>query len=380
MTTFFIRGLTEEFGWTRAKFAAIQAVALWGVLAAPLAGDLIDRLGLRRVLVVGLALLTGLYLWAATMPHVAWGPLALFLAIQIVGQATATVPHTRAVASWFERRRGFALGIVITGVPIISALVSPLMAKLVDGGAWRIGYYLLAALVAGISLPAALLFVRERPRSFEGKADEPAAQAPGLELRQALGTRAFWLLMAAMALVNLPAAAFINQLVPMLTDRGMTTGTAAAMVSAYSLAMIAGRLGCGASVDRFQPSWVAAGFTLIPALGFMGMLVSSPHSVVLTFVCVALIGVQHGAEFDLLAYFTAQQFGLRRYGLIYSVGYVVVILSTSVALVAFAGAHDRTGSYNLALLGSAITLGLGAVCFALLPRKSDARVLAAAGL
>jgi sugar phosphate permease len=174
-----------------------------------------------------------------------------------------------------------------------------------------------------------------------------------------------------MALINMPAAVFINQLVPMLTDRGMRIDTIAGMVSTYSVAMVVGRLSCGLSVDRFEPSYVAAAFTLISALGFVGMLSAAPGSFALTFVCVALIGVQHGAEFDLLAYFIARHFGLRRYGLLYSVGYVVVILSTSVALVVFAGSYDHSGSYDLALVASAITLTLGAACFALLPRRPD---------
>lgn len=376
MSTFFIRGITQEFHWTRSTFAAIQAAALWGVFAAPVAGILIDRCGLRPVLVPGVVLLTAIYLWAANMPHAAWGPAALFIAVQIIGQATATVPHTRAVASWFNRGLGLALGIVITGVPIISALASPILARMVGDGTWRSGYYLLAGLTAFVSLPAAVFLVRERPRSGERHPDNDAPQADGLELREALATRAFWLLIAAMTLINLPAAAFINQLAPMLSDRSIATGTAAAMVSTYSIAMIAGRLSCGLAVDRFESSIVAATFTLVPALGFIGMLWTAPGNIALTFACVALIGVQHGAEFDLLAYFTARHFGLRRYGLLYSIGYVVVILSTSVALVVFAGSYDRSGSYDLALIASAATLALGAVCFALLPKRSDNRLSA----
>jgi MFS family permease len=134
MSTFFVRGITEEFHWTRGTFAAIQAAALWGVFAAPLAGFLIDRFGLRSVSIAGVAILTAVYLWAANMPHLAWGPGALFVAVQVVGQATATVPHTRAVASWFSRGLGLPLGIVITGVPIICALVSPALARLVSDG------------------------------------------------------------------------------------------------------------------------------------------------------------------------------------------------------------------------------------------------------
>jgi MFS family permease len=369
MSTFFIRGLTAEFHWSRGEFAALQAIALGGVLAAPFAGYLIDRLGLRKILVASLLLLTAIYFWAANMPHRNWAPLALYLSVQVIGQGTATVPHTRAVASWFNRRLGLALGIVITGVPVISATVSPIMASLTGPNLWRPGYYLLAGLSACVSLPAALFLVCERNRARSSQS--VASAQSGLGLRQALGTRAFWLLMAAMALINLPAAAFINQLVPMMTDRGITAATAALMVSAYSVAMIVGRLGCGACVDRFEPHFVAAAFTLIPAFGFLGISMATSAPLALTFTCVFLIGVQHGAEFDLLAYFTARHFGLRRYGLLYSVGYVVVILSTSLALVVFAGSYDRSGSYDIVLFASAATLMLGALCFALLRAQTD---------
>lgn len=367
VSTFFVRGITEEFGITRGQLSSIQALALWGVLAAPLVGFLIDRAGANRVLTWGALVLGLVYLAAANMPATLWAPLVVFVAIQSFGQATATVPHTRVVSSWFARNRGMALGIAITGIPLMSALISPAMSALIAAEGWRAGYYLLAALALLVALPLNRFFVSERAATTG--ADDAGAEAvaeEGLDLRDAVRSRPFWLLMAAMILINIPGGGFLNQLVPLLTDGGFAAEVAAVMVSVFAVAVIAGRLASGFLLDRVSPGFAAAAFTFAPAAGMLLLLVAPIDSVFAIGIAVALIGAQQGAEIDLLAFFTARHFGLRRYSSIYAVGYAVATIATGFGVLAFGLCHDLTGTYDAALILSAATFAVGGLCFALL--------------
>lgn len=372
VSTFFVRGISDEFGVSRGELASLQALALWGVLAAPAVGALVDRMGANKVLTAGSVALVIIYLAAANMPVGLWAPLAVFVAIQAIGQATATVPHTRVVGSWFTKNRGLALGLAITGIPLVSALVSPLLSALVAAEGWRAGYYLLAALALLVALPLNRLFVRER-----AGVSGDALVFEGVALARAARTRAFWLLAAAMVLVNIPAGGFLNQLVPLLTDDGLSAGTAALMVSTFAIAVIVGRLACGFLLDRVAPAVVAALFSVAPAAGMI-LLAAGPADLVTVATAVALVGLQQGAELDLLAFFTARLFGLRHYASIYASGYAVSVIATSFGLIAFGLSHDRTGSYDAAMLASAVTFTLGACCFALLhpdtPRRPTSSV------
>lgn len=362
LSTFFVKGITNEFGITRGELASIQALALWGVVAAPVVGHLIDRSGANRVLTVGSLLLGLVYIAAAHMPPTLWAPLIIFLAIQSLGQATATVPHTRVVSSWFARYRGTALGIAITGIPLMSAAASPVLAETIATWGWRAGYYILALLALFVALPLNWRFVRERTRSHKPRESSEEAEE-GDDLRTASRSRAFWLLVAAMILINIPGGGFLNQLVPMLLDDGFAPVTAALMVSVFSIAVIAGRLASGILLDRLSPAFAAAGFTFAPAAGMLLLLLTPVDDPWVMGVGVALIGVQQGAEIDLLAFFTARYFGLRRYSSIYAVGYAVATIATSFGVLAFGLSHDWTGSYAVALGLSSVAFTVAAGCF-----------------
>jgi len=365
VSTFFVKGITAEFGVSRGELAFIQALALWGVLAAPFIGYLIDKTGANRVLTIGSLLLGIIYLGAANMPASLWALLIVFLAIQSFGQATATVPHTRVISSWFVRNRGMALGIAITGIPLMGAIVSPVMSIVISSEGWRAGYYVLALLALLLALPLNRFFVRERNAAV-GVGQVTALPEVGNDLKTAVRSKPFWLLIAAMILINIPGGGFLNQLVPLLTDGGFEPVLAALMVSIFSIAVIVGRLGSGFLLDRVSPAFVAAAFTFTPAIGMILLLLSPLDSVLTIGLGVALIGIQQGAEIDLLAFFTARHFGLRRYASIYAVGYAVATIATSFGVLGFGVTHDWTGSYDAALVICAITFSLGGVCFLLL--------------
>lgn len=372
VSTFFVGGITAEFGWSRGDLAAVQAIALWGVLAAPFVGVAIDRFGLRPMLIIGMLALSAVYAAAANMPASVWAPLILFFLIQSVGQATGTIPHTKAITGWFVRHRGVALGLAITGIPLASALVSPLLSSVIAAYGWRAGYWLLAGMAMFLGLPAILLFVREKAQvtQIAPRAEANIDVLDSRPARAVITSRAFWLLMGAMIFVNVPGGGFLNQLAPMLSDKDFTINSAALIVSTFAGAVAIGRLLCGLLLDYFEPAYVAAFFTLCPAIGMAVLILNPALTVTTAIIGVALVGAQQGAELDLLAFFTARLFGQHHYGFLYGIGYTLSVLATSMGLFLFAKAHDWNGSYDYAIIASICTFVLGAVCFVQLRERT----------
>jgi len=191
----FVRPLQEAFGWTRAQSTGgLIYLTIGSVLMAPVIGALIDRFGVRRVALVaqlGLCIgYLGLTLNGGSVPlyYLGWAVLA------ILGSGTSPIVWTRAVASWFERGRGLALGITLCGTGLVALVGPSIIGGIVTTYGWQAGFYTLSGAQIVLGMPLTLLLLRSRDRT------EPHAAATvltGMTLREAAGTTQFWRLIVA---------------------------------------------------------------------------------------------------------------------------------------------------------------------------------------
>lgn len=365
VSTLFVTGLIAEFGWSRGEIATAQAIAMWGVVAAPLVGRLIDRVGVRNSIIIGQVAIGLSYLALSGLPAKLWMYILVLAFLQAFGQASGTAAHTRAVAERFSLNRGMAMGIAITGIPIFGAIMAPVLTTIIEAYSWRAGYVAMAGLSLLIGLPIAATLVKEKP--VEAQPDPAAPRAIpsqiGYMVRDLPRLPVFWLLMAALVLINVPGGGLLGQLAPLLQDRGLSATQAAWFVSAFASAVIVGRLLSGYLLDRTNPVVVAAVFTCAPAIGMFILAIANQLTVPTAFFAVAMIGIQQGAEIDLLAYFTARYFGLKSYSAIYGIGYATVTIATSIGITLFGLTYDWTGAYQIALFTSCGAFILAALCF-----------------
>lgn len=146
-TALFLVPLTTEFGWSRAAIATALALArLESGIAGPLEGVLVDRWGPRRVMLIGIPwAAAGFLLWAQISSLSAATGIDVLLVFYFVyvgmvafgaglGSSTAS---TAAVANWFVRRRGFALGILSSGHGLGAAIWVPVLGFLIQVHGWR---------------------------------------------------------------------------------------------------------------------------------------------------------------------------------------------------------------------------------------------------
>lgn len=365
----FVPELTAAFGWTRGQMMGAMAAGLVGALAAPLIGRIADRIGVRRVIVTATLLLALAYVGFANQPGTLPAYFALTFFHTVVGIGCGAAIYTRAVAGWFDRNRGLALGVAITTIAAFAALVPPLLRTAMDAYGWQAGYYVLAALALGIGLPAGLT-VRERREAqpaggAEGSSPTSPSDVPrdaGARWSDMLRDRRYWLLLVAVALVNLPGTGLLSQLAPLLTDGGLTPQAAAGLVSLFAGAVIVGRLATGFLVDRMRASVVAFVFAAAPAAGCAILLGAEP-TLALAALAVVLIGLQQGSEIDLIGYLISRIFGLRNYSAAFGSTVTVLALSGAAGAAFFGASHDAVGSYATALTVSIPLFLAGATAF-----------------
>ena len=255
----------------------------------------------------------------------------------------------------------------MTGAPLGAALASPLLQWTIAAHGWRNGFILLASLAAGVGLPLVLLLIRENPQKLSSPdGGQVSLTRAGADWSEIARSRSFWILACALLPITAAGTGLMSAMVPILSDGGMPTATAAALVSGFAIAVIVSRLSAGWLVDRLPPHLVAAAVAAIPAAGCL-LLLYADGSVAVALIALALIGVQQGAEIDLVGYLLARLFGMKNFASAYGVCVVFLGLSGAAGIAFFGRAFDWWHSYTLPiglaipayLLGAGLFLALG---------------------
>lgn len=354
----FIVPLTRELGVTRGQFVIVQAMIITSMFGSPLVGWLTDRFGVKRVYAVSALLVasvnTGAALFANSLLHMG----ITIALVGIVGPGTGSVVLSRAINAHFPNRRGTALGLMAVGVSVLAIMAPPLLQRVLEMGGWRGTFMVMSAISVLVGIPAVLALV---PDSKRGGAQTPGYVPSGD--KAFLRTRDFWLLTFALIAMSLATAGAGGQLAPMVQDAGLNARTAALALSFFSAGTFIGRLGGGWLLDRFEPRRVAFLLTLLPAIGFVFLLLAA-GLVPAILLAVTIIGIQQGAEIDIFAYMIGRRYPIAQYGTVYGTLVGLGWIGNVGGLVAMGRAYDYFGGYAQAQLAAIVALALSA--FALL--------------
>jgi hypothetical protein len=201
LSSLFIKGMTEEFKWSRGDMGTAGAFAfIVGAISLSIVGKIIDRVGFRPVVMVCAPALALLYIMIAQQPGVFWFYLVLMVWGGVFGAGTGAIAYTRPVVASFVRQRGLALGMATCGVSLMSIFVAPMLSELIEAHGWRTGLYALAVVTTVIGLPVALILIasaREAAaRAVDDVPDAETLHVPDVTIGQALRMPSFWLIVA----------------------------------------------------------------------------------------------------------------------------------------------------------------------------------------
>jgi MFS family permease len=347
-------------------------------LVNPFVGRLIDRYGVRPVLIFSLI---GYGLATAAVPFLIgvmdlWGLYIGYAIIAGVGAGSNVIAYVRLLSGWFNGpmngSRGLALGLSSAGVPLGHTISGPLAVLLIEAMGWQTGYFGLALMPLAIGLPLAIWLVREAPNETAGDpqtAKERLALLPGQTIKEASRTRTFWLLLLIAFLMSSCLQGITIHIAPLLTDVGLSAQGLALMLAIQGALAICARVGAGYLFDRFHAPHVSLAIFAIAAISAFAL--AGFPGLILAIIATILIVIGSGAESDLIGYLVGRYFGLKNYGQIFGGIYAMFMLGIAFGPFLFGVAFDLWGNYNIPFLFAG--LGLTAICglLLLLPRFNN---------
>lgn len=357
----FLPSLTAAFGWTRAEASfGFSLASLCGAFYSPAVGRSVDRHGSRPAqLVGGLAMAAGFALLRGIDSLLEFY-LVMGLVVSLGATALGGLPSNAAVARWFVRRRGQALGVATAGISMGGVIFVPLTQWLIAHHGWRGAFAWLAVIVLGAALPPVALFMRRSPEAMGLRPDgePPASGADPAALRelerswtapQALRSRNFWLITAAFSLTGAGLSATLLHQIAFLADRGLALSDAAWVLGATAGMGVVGKLGFGALLDRYGQRRIILLCFGLQALGVLALM--APTSAPMLALFVVVYGFAMGGNATLWATVVAACFGRLHYGAIsgWMTPFIVFIQALAIPL---AGAvRDAHGGYEPAFAG-----------------------------
>ena len=372
----FIIPMQNEFGWSRSEISlstTIFTIAL--IFFMPVVGKLVDKFGSKQVLLPAM-LVIGLSL--AVIPLVVsqlWHLFVIFFIMGSLGAAANSLPFMLAISSWFDRYRGMAIGFAMAGSGVGYASVPPVIQHINSTFGWRWGYYTLAAIILFLAIPLIFFLFRNKPADMslmpDGVAHDSSPGADttiiesGLSRHAALRDRNFWILVSIFSLIAFCLFGLLIHMVPMLSDRGMSSTNAAYAASLVGITILIVRVPIGYLMDHIFAPRVAQCCFLMSTIGIA--MFASGVSGFYAYIAAVLVGFSIGAEIDLLAFLAGRYFGLKNYGEVFGMLFASMMLGVSLGPPTFGFCFDITGDYTLVLYLSCLILIAATFIAQLLP-------------
>jgi len=359
----FIEAWIADFGWTRAQ-ASLGILGSTLALAAvlPFIGSIVDRYGLVTPVMISLLGLSAAYVLLGLFVHSIATFVILAMLQAILGSASSPLAYTRAINTVFNKQRGLAIGVALSGAGVAATFGPTLISNAIDAFGWRGAYFAMALFTLVVGAVIVIVLSRLNGAKTPENIDTEAASK---DFKIAKASRTYWTIMAAIFCLSLGLGGLMIHFVPILLDLGLPTSAAVKIAGVIGIAVVLGRLLVGFAVDRIFAPWVAIAilFTCICgilALALLGSTVAVPAAFV--------IGFSVGAEVDLIGYLVARYFGIHAYGQIYGRQYSAFLIATGLSPVILGAVRDATGTYTASLFIAAAFMIVSAALFAKLPK------------
>jgi MFS family permease len=392
----FVVPMTQEFGWSRGLFSgAVSLGGLCAVTISPVIGRLLDRYGSGVILSITAAV-AGACAIGLSFVRQTWAFYALYVPGRMGFASPLELSTSTAISNWFMRRRALVLalhgvtqGIGLAAMPMVAQL-------LITGWGWRHAWMALGVYTLAVGIIPALLLMVRRPEDIGLEPDpdftrhltasstpaqslhshhmpapaESASHEIHFTLRQAMTTRAFWVLSAFAAVGFMTQAGVSLHQVSHYISQGLPGPVATIMASTFALAQVPAGLLWSALTRRLAVRYVLALAGLSVALGAAGTALSS--TLASSIIAATILGSGVGGLHLLLRLTWADYYGRQHLGTIQGITLPVQIGGQACGPIIAGFVFDTTGGYHHAFVFFAgiVTLGSLLVLTAVPPSKS----------
>ena len=346
----FDKSLITEFGWSRGALKARDLITLLATgLAAPFIGAVIDRVGVKRLILLGSLVLAGCYFaYSLIQTPVHAYIIHLVMAVVLIGCGLNVA--VILVSNWFEAKRGTALGIAICGTSFGGMIFPPVITALTASQGWR-GAFVTLSVVPLVLLALAVLVVKSRPADVgeeaygAGQGKLPPQSVTGVDFSEALRTPTFWVLCFTACITFYAMMSAMAHLFLHMQDLGFDAPTAAKALSLmFGLALI-GKFVFGTASDYLDQKRVFLA-NLAVMLGGSVALATLQKEWVWT--AIALYGLGWGGMYTMLQLQAVNSFGLKAAGKILGTLVMVEAIGGGVGIFLTGVLFDRYGNYQVA--------------------------------
>ena len=374
--------IRNAFGWSAGQMSwAFAMTRLEGGLLGPVEGLLIEKLGSRRMVFIGMTILGAGFMLFSQVREL-WHLYAVFFLMSMGAAMGTWLPMMTVMNHWFIRGKTRAMSLVMEGFAL-GGIILPLLLAWAVGGAdpniserygWRVTAFGVGIVIMALAFPLSRL-VRNRPEEMglrpDGDQPSPvtaqsgslghAADEAGFTWQEAIRTREFWLISFGHATSSIVIVSIMVHLGLLLDDRGFSLATISAVVAAYTAVNAVFTLVGGYLGDRFPIKLAAFGFSAIQSVAVVVLVFA--HSLPMVFLFAVILGVGFGGRTPVTTAIRGVYFGRKSFAVITGIsGVPLNILLFSAPL--FAGyMRDATGKYDVPFLTIAVVCVLGSCLF-----------------
>lgn len=385
----FVVPMSEEFGWNRftISVAAALGVLVNGV-SQPFMGQIFDRTGGRKLILISLAVLGCATILLALTFHILF-LVFMFGLVASMAQSGPALSNTAALMSrWFKRQRGTAISVNSAALSLGGLIMVPFSMYLLQATSWRVAWIGLGIIVLA-SLPLAFFFLHERPEKkglYPDGDPKPVDDSSGGRRREASGpleveqwrdsfkTAPIWQMAGSYFVCGTTTFVLSVHFIPFaLEDRGVSGGTAATIFGYMMGLNIIGALGAGLLSDKIggTKNWLALVYLM---RGVAYVLLLTIDSVAGLWIFASVAGFSWVATLPLTSSLTADVYGLKALGTISGITFMFHQIGGFGSVLLAGLLFDITGSYTLpfALVG-ALLFPAAISAFSIKERKYSAR-------
>lgn len=364
----YLKAFVDHGGFSVASTSTATACFFVASGVAGLAvGALIERYDVRWVMTAG-ALICGGSMFAAAHVKTVWQLYAFYSVFGVGYSACALLPGTTLVARWFARRRSQALSIASTGLSLGGILLTPLSAKLIEQlGLAGAAPWLAMIFVFGI-IPVTWLVIRPSPLAYGyGPDGDPVLRdsrgvplpADGIDFDVAVRSRFFIFMTLTFIFGMMAQVGGIAHLFSLVAERTGSDDSAALALAVMAGASVVGRLVGGWALTYISSRGFVIGLTI--GQGVVLILLAFAQSTASLVASSLLFGLTVGNLLMMAPLLSAEAFGLKAYGRIFSINQLCNVAGVAAGPVVMGQLYAHAGGYHAAFLAMAAASGLALI-------------------
>lgn len=364
--------MQKELGWSRGDITfSLTLMTVVGPAILPLVGWIVDNVRLRPLVLWGVLLQSASLAAFGFMQGSVWVYYVLCLVMIFTATGASFLTLSKLLQTWFDKAFGRALGILFALITVGAVIHPQIVSVVITHASWREAFMVMGLLSLVCGGLAAWFMVRElpagaapaSPRSVPAVNTDPSA--PPVSMRAFLSDRIWWILAFWNMLFGFAVAGIMVHFAAMMQDRGMSLAQAATAMSLIGAGGFFGNLMAGWLIDHTSATRLARLFVLAP-LGATAMLYFG-SSVGVVILAAVLLGVFNSGDHSLSVFLARRYFSSESFGRASATQQIAVSFGSGTAPWLMGLVHDRTGSYDVALMVSMGAFVFAAIAAWLLP-------------